>query len=1304
MYLSDSFISFIEHEDTLRIPLYAEDAQEETIQAYFCFAKKASSGKMFEDSVCIRQDWMCEWDWSAYAAGERAIARINEWYNLSGVLQGMYENAPIHCDVYDELLQSCGGGCTIRGYESAYLHGKKEFDTYTLEWEAYPFIVLNHDETAFEDASYVYYRMLIPMGDGREQIQEFLIADQQCVREAFSVILDVNASIDSAEKQEMRAFAAPWENEDENAEPIPEGLEYEISLDSVTITGYKGSERELKIPARIKGRPVLSIGDEAFWDSANVTSIVIPEGVEHIGYQAFAYCYTLESLTLPESLKQIDDQALRGCRNIRSVQMKEEHPIFECRNGFLIDKSVGKLLAYWGTEEEVVIADGVKEIAACAFYGNEHLTCVTMPYGVKKIGSLAFASCSNLQQVGMADTVASIGERSFAFCGRLREINISKGVRVIEKGVFAECRSLAQVVIPEGVESIMAGAFERCDRLREVYIAKSVMEIDKNAFPTNEKRLVIHAENGSKSLDFAMQNSRKYAYSMNMEVKPLPEFEVEDLGGGLVKIAAYNGWRENVVIPGRIDGKRVSLIDEHAFFNNMNVKSVIVSEGVSSIAKGAFSGCQNLESVQIADSVVRFGIELFQGCSKLKNVSLGEGMKEIPYGMFNCCRSLERIQIPRNVSKIGDSAFQYCEMLSHVILPQNLIEIQQGAFRGCSALKKLTIPASVERIDAEAFRNCVGMTVTVTENTFGDLYASNYLIDATVHRIEAVQEMIIIKAKMTADDKEMREEMHEESEAVHPALEWEIADDQTIRITGFTGDTKKLVIPGSIEGKPVTVIGEEAFKNNKTLNTVVISNGVKQIEDGAFYGSGVVHVQLPGSVASIGWEAFEGCTALESINLPDSITEIGNRAFNGCRALREIVLPCEITKISGNMFRGCKALKSIQIPKSVKHIGEMAFFECQSLTDIDMPMGLLVIGEQAFYRCEALRSICIPDTVMDMGAEVFAFCSDLMYVDLPEALLHLPDGAFRRCKMLLDVKMPSTLKSIGDNAFSECVSLKQFEIPQTVRNIGSSAFDGCVRFLEVTIPEGVPVLQAGVFSTANMERIRIPQSVIHIDGLVFSGNKKLSIEVAEGSYAEQFVRSHGFAYSYYTPEKQSKKTVSLTEAADFEVEKNRYGHVVIKKYVGTKARIRIPDQIDGCPVTEIGKQAFEKCYFLEEVIIPDSVDTIGAGAFSWCCILEKITLPKELKKLEAACFEECRSLLELRLPEGLKEIGSRAIWVGRALRRLEIPASVEKIGRGALTTTPNIGSVKSIRLTVRKGSAAEAYAKENKLNYQVTYR
>ena len=118
----------------------------------------------------------------------------------------------------------------------------------------------------------------------------------------------------------------------------------------------------------------------------------------------------------------------------------------------------------------------------------------------------------------------------------------------------------------------------------------------------------------------------------------------------------------------------------------------------------------------------------------------------------------------------------------------------------------------------------------------------------------------------------------------------------------------------------VTVVAENAFKNKKTVEEVVLGENVKTIEDNAFSGcKNLKKVSMNGTVTEIGNKAFYKCTSLTSIEIPSKVNKIGKQAFYGCKNLKNITIRTnKLTdkKVGSNAFKGISSKATIKVPKS----------------------------------------------------------------------------------------------------------------------------------------------------------------------------------------------------------------------------------------------------------------------------------------------------------------------------------------------------------------------------------------------------
>ena len=135
------------------------------------------------------------------------------------------------------------------------------------------------------------------------------------------------------------------------------------------------------------------------------------------------------------------------------------------------------------------------------------------------------------------------------------------------------------------------------------------------------------------------------------------------------------------------------------------------------------------------------------------------------------------------------------------------------------------------------------------------------------------------------------------------------------------------------------------------------------------------------------------------------------------------------------------------------------------------------------------------------------------------------------------------------------------------------------------------------------------------------------------------------------------------------------GQVTIKKIYTTLENVAIPSEIDGYPVTSIGDFAFEDCFGLTSITIPNSVTRIGDGAFTSCSSLISITIPNSVTDIGDSAFNFCSGLTSITIPNNVTRIGDSAFWGCSSLTSITIPNSVTSIGDRAFEDCSGLTSI-----------------------------
>ncbi len=119
------------------------------------------------------------------------------------------------------------------------------------------------------------------------------------------------------------------------------------------------------------------------------------------------------------------------------------------------------------------------------------------------------------------------------------------------------------------------------------------------------------------------------------------------------------------------------------------------------------------------------------------------------------------------------------------------------------------------------------------------------------------------------------------------------------------------------------------------------------------------------------------------------------------------------------------------------------------------------------------------------------------------------------------------------------------------------------------------------------------------------------------------------------------------------------GHIIITNCYQNETNCVIPSEIDGKPVTEIADSAFAECYYLESVVIPDSVKAIGRQAFSACSALKTVDMPAEIEAIGAGVFDACSALTEITMPPGVSELPEAMFYECSSLKTVTLSEGIE---------------------------------------------
>lgn len=186
---------------------------------------------------------------------------------------------------------------------------------------------------------------------------------------------------------------------------------YTINVDNtITITGYSGTNVVLTIPSTTNGLTVTCIGLDAFEDYQNLTSVMIPASVTNIGKYAFEECISLTGIYFQGNPPSIDTSAF----------LYDTDVTLYCLPG---NTNWGATVDYWPTATWNIFSyttNSDNTIAITGFIQSPPpVNAITIPNTINgltvgSIGSMAFYDCDGLASVTISDSVTNIGDEAFS--------------------------------------------------------------------------------------------------------------------------------------------------------------------------------------------------------------------------------------------------------------------------------------------------------------------------------------------------------------------------------------------------------------------------------------------------------------------------------------------------------------------------------------------------------------------------------------------------------------------------------------------------------------------------------------------------------------------------------------------------------------------------------------------------------------------------------------------------------------------------------------------------------------------------
>ena len=357
-------------------------------------------------------------------------------------------------------------------------------------------------------------------------------------------------------------------------------------------------------------------------------------------------------------------------------------------------------------------------------------------------------------------------------------------------------------------------------------------------------------------------------------------YEVTEDG---ITIVSYNGKDKNVIIPERIEGQTVTIINGSAFSNCHEVISITIPSSIIYIEEMAF-GSFFYDNVQYNKNDIDFETtKSLHKYNKIESINVDENnlsYKSMDGILFNkdgrelICfpegKNIKDYTVPEDVVIIGKSAFN-CSLIENVILPENLITIESEAFANSRVLKNINIPGTVEEIGSFAFSGCFNLqSVIISDGIMEGI------------REGAFEYCISLKS------------------IILPENLGHIGGDVFYMCTSLTS----IHIPDNVIYLSDASCGDgNIFRYCYSLTNITVGNNNRYFKsiDGVLFrkdrkelfcfpaGLKKETYIMPENIESTDYFAFSGCTDLKSITFPKSLKFLCiSNIFEGCSNLIEV--------------------------------------------------------------------------------------------------------------------------------------------------------------------------------------------------------------------------------------------------------------------------------------------------------------------------------------------------------------------------------------------------------------------------------
>ncbi|MGN1411885.1 MAG: leucine-rich repeat domain-containing protein [Oscillospiraceae bacterium] len=459
--------------------------------------------------------------------------------------------------------------------------------------------------------------------------------------------------------------------------------------------------------------------DETFFGCENLKTLEIPE-IKTIGKRCFDECISLESFNF-KNVQNIEERAFSRCESLRMVKIYQGvvgyHAFEDCVN--LEDISINsdvilKSGAFFGsTNIKNITLDGLNYNV---FKYSQSINCLenALPYRVQEILSSIYLCFTvnerleitkykgNAKSITIPIDIVSIGDETFRDCIRLQNINIPSSVKYIGKMAFVGTSWLNNLRSSRSIVTINNMLIDATTCNDYFEIPRDIIRVCGWAFANNYSLKELKILNDKTIIDeYAFRNCINLK-SVTLEDGSMYTLNnIDDINVQTLPTTVRNIFKDCI--------NCFKILGYTLIESTGNIPNLVFINGIKSIGDGVYKDCNLLESIKLSKDTTSIGNNAFENSKWLKYVENAYNVESIGNFAFSGCQSLERIELSNHLQTIGKRAFEHCCNLKEIIISEGITEIQEKTFFRCKSLKKIVLPSTLKIIHKEAFAFCTSL-------------------------------------------------------------------------------------------------------------------------------------------------------------------------------------------------------------------------------------------------------------------------------------------------------------------------------------------------------------------------------------------------------------------------------------------------------------------------------------------------------------------------------------------------------------------------------------------------------------------